>query len=101
MNALAQLVRGVGDVVFPPVCVQCRGLVERAEAAGGFRHVCARCARQIDYVTPPHCTTCGHPFYGEVAGERICPHCEGLAPAFREGRTAVLSRARPARSCTS
>jgi ComF family protein len=98
VNALAQLVRGVGDVVFPPGCVQCRGLVERTDvAAAGFRHVCARCARQIDLVTPPHCTTCGHPFYGEVAGERICPHCEGLAPAFREGRTAVLLKG-PARA---
>ena len=98
MNALAQLVRGVGDVVFPPKCVQCRGLVERAGVADrGFRHVCARCARQIDYVVPPHCTTCGHPFYGEVAGERICPHCAGLAPAFREGRTAVLLKG-PARA---
>jgi ComF family protein len=48
--------------------------------------------RQIDYVSPPHCSTCGHPFYGEMEGERMCPHCEGLAPAFREGRTAVLSK---------
>ena len=88
---LSQLARGLGDVVFPPVCVQCRGLVEGAEAAtGGFQYVCARCARQIDTVSPPHCSTCGHPFYGEMEGERMCPHCEGLAPAFREGRTAVL-----------
>ena len=27
----------------------------------------------------------------------MCPHCEGLAPAFREGRTAVLSKG-PARA---
>ena len=57
---------------------------------GEFRHVCAKCAAQFDYVRPPHCSTCGHPFYGIVEGERMCPHCEGLAPAFREGRTAVL-----------
>jgi ComF family protein len=53
--------------------------------------------KQIDYVQPPHCSTCGHPFYGEMEGERMCPHCEGLAPAFREGRTAVLSKG-PARA---
>ncbi len=86
--ALGELARGLGDVVFPPGCVQCRGLVDHGTT--GFRHVCARCARQIDFVAPPHCTTCGHPFYGEVSGERMCPHCEGLAPAYREGRTAVL-----------
>ena len=90
-GALGQLARGLGDVVFPPVCVQCRGRVEGREAAPeGFRYVCARCARQIDTVSPPHCSTCGHPFYGELEGERMCPHCEGLAPAFREGRTAGL-----------
>jgi ComF family protein len=80
--------RGVGEVAFPPVCVQCGGLVD--EAPAGFRHVCGRCVRQMEFVSAPHCSTCGHPFYGEVEGERMCPHCEGLAPAYGEGRTAVL-----------
>lgn len=83
---LARFARGAADVVFPPVCVQCRGLVEDS----GYRHLCVRCAGHLAIVSPPCCTTCGHPFYGEVHGERLCPHCEGLAPAFREGRTAVL-----------
>jgi ComF family protein len=87
MKAVEEFVRGLGNVVFPPVCVQCRGLVASGEE---FRHVCGKCAARIDYVQAPHCSTCGHPFYGVVEGERMCPHCEGLAPAFREGRTAVL-----------
>jgi ComF family protein len=65
--------------------------------AGGFRHLCARCVRQLEFVRPPHCTTCGHPFYGVVEGERSCVKCEGLDPVFRTGRTAVLFRG-PARS---
>jgi ComF family protein len=88
-----QFARGVAEVVFPPVCVQCRGLVEDS----GYRHLCLRCAEQLAIVSPPCCTTCGHPFYGEVHGERLCPHCEELAPAFREGRTAVLLKG-PART---
>jgi ComF family protein len=60
------------------------------EDEAAMRHVCAKCAATIDYVRAPHCSTCGHPFYGVVEGERICPHCENLAPAFQEGRTAVL-----------
>lgn len=80
-------VRGLSSVVFPPNCVHCRGLVEDDAE---FQHLCAKCAAEIDYVRAPHCTTCGHPFYGVVEGERLCPHCEGLAPAFNEGRTAVL-----------
>lgn len=91
-----QLLRGFGDVVFPPSCVQCRGLVE-PEDGHGFRHLCGRCAAQIEYVRAPHCTRCGHPFYGVVEGERTCVKCEGLEPAFREGRTTVLFKG-PARA---
>lgn len=88
-----ELRRGLGDVLFPPVCVHCRGLVE----GGDYRHLCGACARRIDFVGPPACETCGHPFLGAMAGERICPHCAALDAAFRRGRTAVLFRG-PARS---
>ncbi|MDP3070246.1 MAG: ComF family protein [Opitutaceae bacterium] len=87
---LRQLAQGLADTVFPPVCVHCRGLVEPAEAPGELRHVCARCTLQIEYARPPHCATCGHPFYGVVEGAHLCMKCEGLEPAYREGRTAVL-----------
>lgn len=100
-RSFSNLVRGLSDVVFPPSCVHCRGIVERTVEAGGadspFRHLCLRCAAQVEFVRPPHCTTCGHPFYGVVEGERLCPHCEGLTPEFREGRTAVLFKG-PARA---
>jgi ComF family protein len=98
---LRKVARAFSDVVFPPVCVHCRALVENEEggpeAAKGFRHLCRRCVGQLDYVVPPHCTTCGHPFYGVVEGERMCVKCEGLEPAFGEGRTAVLFKG-PARA---
>lgn len=90
---LKRLAHGVGDVTFPPVCVSCHGLVEHGE----YRHVCPDCAEKFDFVAEPACYVCGHPFYGEVIGERMCPHCEGLAPAFRQGRTCVLFKG-PARS---
>lgn len=92
-----QLARGLADTVFPPVCVHCRGTVESSDDESVFCHVCTRCAAQIDYVRPPHCATCGHPFYGEVEGAHVCLKCEGLEPAFREGRTAVLFKG-PARA---
>lgn len=78
--------RAASDLVFPPMCVHCGGLVE----GGGFRHLCAQCAPLVAVVSPPHCSVCGHPFYGEVHGERLCPHCTDLVPAFAEGRTCVL-----------
>lgn len=93
-RTLRRLADGLGNVVFPPRCVHCGGLVE---PEGEFRHVCAGCAGLIRYVEPPHCTTCGHPFFGDVEGERTCPHCLGLHPVFGEGRTATLFKG-PVRS---
>jgi len=92
--ALAQLGRGFVDAVFPPECANCRGLVE---TEGQFRHLCMRCAAQLEFVEPPFCEVCGHPFYGIVLGERTCPHCEGLRPEFGAGRTTVLFKG-PARA---
>ena len=87
-RGLVETAAAAVDVLFPPVCVHCRGLVETTSA--GLRYVCAACSPGIEMVRAPHCITCGHPFYGEVEGERMCPHCEGLLPAFAEGRTATL-----------
>lgn len=80
------VVRVLGDLIFPPVCLHCGELCEGSP----LRHLCARCTGLLTLVQPPHCTTCGHPYYGEVEGERICPHCEGLRPVFGEGRTLTL-----------
>ena len=88
-----ELGRALCDTVFPPSCLHCGDLVE----ASPLRHVCAVCAPLIQRVEPPCCPCCGHPFFGEASGERICVHCEGLLPAFGEGRTAVLFKG-PARA---
>ncbi len=90
---LRNVLRGLSDVVFPPVCLHCEGLVVESR----LRHLCARCEPLIARVRSPHCTTCGHPFYGEIEGERLCTHCDGLRPAYRRGRTVVLFKG-PARA---
>ena len=92
-RALSEGWRTAGDLVFPPVCVHCARLVE----GGNLRHLCPQCATLVTFVKPPCCRVCGHPFYGEVHGERCCPHCAELEPAFREGRTCVLLKG-PGRS---
>ena len=93
-TGFARMVQGAGDLVFPPLCVGCR---EVPPEGGEYRHLCPACVQRLDFVRSPYCTTCGHPFYGEVEGERLCPHCDGLVPAYREGRTAVLLKG-PARA---
>lgn len=85
--------RAARDVLFPPVCAGCRGLVDTLE----HRFLCAKCARQVSLVCAPNCRTCGYPFFGEAAENRVCEHCFELDPIFREGRTAVLLRG-PARA---
>lgn len=83
---LALLARDALDVVFPRECVHCAALVEDS----WLRHLCVDCAQLLQLVHEPHCTTCGHPFYGAVAENRLCPHCETLAPVFGQGKTAIL-----------
>lgn len=94
LSALGPRVRRWGRrlvaVTFPPNCVHCGGLVEPAETPAGFRHVCVPCQATLPWVRPPHCACCGHPFNGIVEGERDCPRCAGLSPAYGEARTATL-----------
>ncbi len=85
--------RALRDVWFPPVCAHCRALVDPRRR----RHLCEPCARRLQHVDGPHCTTCGYPFFGDTDTDRVCEHCFTLEPEFREGRTAVLLRG-PART---
>ncbi len=78
--------RALRDLVFPPSCVHCGGLVE----ASPLRHVCSACEPLIVRVRSPHCPCCGHPYFGDTEDERICVHCEGLRPEFDQGKTTVL-----------
>lgn len=89
----AEWARGLGDVLFPPVCAHCGGLVEE----GPYRHLCGACARLLSFIHPPLCPACGHPLGGEAAAGGGCPHCLRPAPEFGACRAAVLFRG-PARS---
>jgi competence protein ComFC len=85
-TTLQQLWRDRLDVVFPRSCVHCGGLVE----GGRLRHLCPACEKLLFLVEPPHCPTCGHPYFGETEVNRICPHCEELEPQYGRGKTAIL-----------
>jgi competence protein ComFC len=85
-SVLKKISRDGLDVLFPRCCVHCGGVVEE----GSYRHLCPLCAPLLRIVGPPHCTTCGHPYFGEFSENRLCEHCEALHPVFGEGRTAIL-----------
>ena len=55
-----------------------------------MRHLCPACERLLFIVKEPHCSTCGHPYFGETNLNRLCEHCEELEPEFSQGKTAVL-----------
>lgn len=80
---------GVADIVFPRVCVACRGPLTDDD---GFRHLCSPCGAAVARIRPPACGVCGHPFWGVVEGARTCVHCDRLAPRFGSGAAAVLLR---------
>lgn len=93
---MADVISGALDLVFPPACLSCHGLVEPpsredgADATLSLRNLCESCRRRLVLVQAPHCTTCGHPFFGAMQENIGCSHCETLRPEFEEGRTATL-----------
>ncbi|KAF0093688.1 MAG: competence protein F [Puniceicoccaceae bacterium 5H] len=70
------------DLLFPPTCALCAGVVE----AGAYRYVCADCRAGWEFIEPPCCETCGYPYAGRVESPRSCPRCVDLQPVFERGR---------------
>lgn len=76
------------DLVFPRSCEHCGGLVEDGAP---WSYLCPECVRRLDWIHPPCCSTCGHPFPAIGRGQR-CSHCEELEPEFEAGRCCLLHR---------
>lgn len=87
------ILHAAADLIFPRSCVHCSDAVD----SSGYDFLCKNCAREIFFSDPPACTTCGYPFFGQLAGPKTCPHCAELNPAFDQGKTLFLAKG-PARS---
>jgi len=85
---LKPLVRPFLEVFFPRSCVHCGDAVEGSD----YEFLCAGCSRELYLSRSPSCTTCGFPFFGLLAGPRVCPHCIELDPLFDEGKTLFLAK---------
>jgi ComF family protein len=93
MGLLDDLDRGLFDLIFPRDCA----VTQEPMEASGRLHLSAAGADRLDRISDPRCVTCGHPFEGIIEGDRACPHCHELHPAF--GRAVCVFRARgPARN---
>jgi predicted amidophosphoribosyltransferase len=92
MGWLADLDRGFLDLCFPRDCAVTQAPMDDDP----LRHLSPAGLALLPRITDPRCLTCGHPFEGILEGDRTCPHCLDLGPAF--GRAVCAFRARgPAR----
>ncbi|MEZ5936113.1 MAG: ComF family protein [Alphaproteobacteria bacterium] len=71
------------DVVLPPRCLGCGGIVE------GTRRLCSDCWRGLTFLGPPHCRHCGYPLQQAVTDLPICGACAVEPPVFSRARAAL------------
>ena len=76
--------RGALDLVLPPHCPACDGIVD---APGRF---CTPCFRRAALIVPPCCERCGVGFASQAAAglSASCPACLAEPPPWRFGRAA-------------
>jgi len=79
----ANLVKAALDLLFPPLCIGCRGAVGQA----GF---CAACWSAITFLDGPGCACCGLPFAVALDEDTLCAGCLTRPPAFDKAR-AILA----------
>lgn len=72
------------QIVYPPRCLTCGGLVETDFG------LCAVCWRDTDFITGLVCDSCGVPLPGQSDRAEHCDECLTLARPWSRGRAALL-----------
>lgn len=85
---LRELREALLDLAFPRSCLGCEKALEQPDPWANF---CETCVERFDFIHPPVCRTCGHPFLG-MGAFRSCDRCEAIDPFFEEGRCCLLHR---------
>lgn len=90
MTLGADLVRGLVDLVFAPVCIACEGAV-----SPGLRSdpLCPGCRSRLRAIPPPRCERCWHPRPPAPTPATVresCSLCQTLPPWLRAVRSACL-----------
>lgn len=78
MSFLDDLDRGLLDLIFPRDCA----VTQEPMDEGARLHLSDDGLALLPRINDPRCFTCGHPFDGWLEGDRTCPHCLDLNPAF-------------------
>jgi ComF family protein len=79
----AKVAKSVLDLIFPPLCIGCRGEVMDSG-------LCAQCWSKVTFLDGPVCACCGLPFGVALDAEMLCAACLAAPPAFDSAR-AILS----------
>jgi ComF family protein len=82
-GSIRHAARAVLDLVYPPLCIACRGQVAEPGA------LCADCWRNIRFLDGPMCACCGLPFEFDSGGETLCAGCHARPPAFDKARAVM------------
>ena len=88
MSLLADLDRGLSDLIFPRDCMVTQLPMDDQDRL----YLSDVGADQLERIHDPRCHTCGHPFDGILEGDRTCPHCLDLNPAFSRAVCAFRAR---------
>jgi ComF family protein len=75
-------VTAVLDLVFPPLCPVCAGIL----GAGRRDPLCGACWEGFERISPPWCRCCGAP----LGIEGLCGACRSRRPRFAYARAAVV-----------
>lgn len=88
MSFLDDLDRGLLDLIFPRDCAVTQEPMDEGERL----HLSDAGLALLPRIFDPRCFTCGHPFDGWLEGDRTCPHCLDLHPAFHRALCAFRAQ---------
>jgi ComF family protein len=82
-QALQRSARYCLDIVLPPRCLGCGGVVDSEET------LCAQCWRKLTFLGSPCCRHCGYPLPQAVVNSPICGACTIELPTYDRARAAL------------
>jgi ComF family protein len=72
------------DVVLPPRCGACGGIVDAPHS------LCIECWRGMRFISVPYCSCCGVPFEFDAGPDALCAECHARHPPYRRARAALV-----------
>jgi ComF family protein len=85
-NQLTAVLGSLLNLIFPPLCHQCKTFIPNAGAV----HLCSGCLAEAKPVVSPFCSCCGEPFLTMGGSDHRCGPCQTKPPQFVAARAACI-----------